>query len=165
MASDRKVRICSTKGRSYMLVHLVLHQRLPLPAGAPSFTPQSSFACWSATAQPPSFFGTPTFLPHVARVSVLSTHPILTRPPPCSPYGVMAFVVSTPPASLGPHPPANLACLVPLTTAYTPTRLAFCGVSVTSHTPSLGVRPRLSPRAAHDDWNPGQLGFQFLYVQ
>ena len=27
------------------------------------------------------------------------------------------------------------ACLVPLTTAYTPTRLAFCGVSVTLRTP------------------------------
>ena len=118
-----------------MLVHLVLHQRLPLPAGAPSFTPQKSFACWSATAQPPSFFGTRTFLPHVARVSVLSTHPVLTRPPPSWPYGVMAFVVSTPPASLGPHPPANLACLVPLTTAYTPTPLACCGVSVTLRTP------------------------------
>jgi len=53
------------------------------------------------------------------------------------------------------------ACLVPLTTGHTPTCLAFSGVSVTSHTPSLEVRPRLSPHPGHDDWNPGQRGFQF----
>jgi hypothetical protein len=56
-----------------------------------------------------------------------------------------------------PCPPTSLPR--PLSTGHTPTRLAFCGVSVTSRTPSLGVRPRLSPHPGHDDWNPGQRGF------
>jgi len=74
--------------------------------------------------------------------------------------------MSTPPASLGPRPCPPTYLPRPLFTGHTPTRLAFCGVSVTSHTPSLGVRPRLSPRAAHDDWNPGQLGFRYpLYAR
>jgi hypothetical protein len=63
------------------------------------------------------------------------------------------------------HPSRQPACLVPWTTGYTPACLASCGVSVTSHTPSLGVRPRLSPHPGHDDWNPGQLGFRPFCMQ
>jgi hypothetical protein len=110
-----------------------------------------------------SFAGTPTLLPHDVLASVLSTPSIWTGSPPSSPLGVSGSAVSTLPSFAGtPARALRPACLVPLTTEHTPTCLASCGVSVTSHTPSLGVRPRLSPQAAHDDWNPGQLGFQSL---
>jgi hypothetical protein len=70
-----------------------------------------------------------------------------------------------PPASLGRPPVPSDQPASSLGPLHTPTCLAFCGVSVTFRTPSLGVRPRLSPQAAHDDWNPGQRGFQSFYVQ
>jgi hypothetical protein len=148
------------------------------------------------------------FLPDVARVSVLRTYPVLTRSPHSSPYGVMAFAVSTPPSFERPPPSSlhgiwgfavstppvspggPLFCLVmsrspllsPRSFAGTPSRPPTClprpfDHRIHSHTPRfergfsdlphslLGVRPRLSPHPGHDDWNPGQRGFQTSCLQ
>jgi hypothetical protein len=126
------------------------------------------------------------FLPDVARLSVLRTYPVLTRSPHSSPYGGMASVVSTPPVSPG----GPLFCLVmsrspllsPPSFTGTPSRPPTCLPRpfdhwIHSHTPRfergfsdlphslLGVRPRLSPHPGHDDWNPGQRGFQTSCLQ
>ena len=114
----------------------------------------------------PSFAEMPALLRYGVFAFVQSTPPASTVPRPSSPHGLWGFAVSTLPSFAGTPPARRPACLVPLTTGYTRSCLALIsGVSVTSHTPSLGVRPRLSPHPGHDDWNPGQLGFQFICLQ
>gem|GEM_PF-2444336 len=167
-AKNRSCRLeCQVFHESYRcpLERLVLHQRPASSGEAFTFSPETSIAGWCYPSTPPSFAGTPTLLPYGALAFVRSTPTVPTDPAPSAPYGVWGFAVSAPPASLGRPPARRPACLVPSTTGHTPTRLAFSGVSVTSNTPSLGVRPRLSPHPGHDDWNPGQRGFQFLCLQ
>jgi hypothetical protein len=66
----------------------------------------------------------------------LRAHPQLGWSVTFLPYDVTQSRANThPELRWDAHPPANLACLVPSTTAHTPACLAFCGVSVTSHTP------------------------------
>ena len=156
----------------------------PSFAGTPTLLPYGVFA--SVLSTHPIWTGSPPSSPHGVRGFAVSAPPASLRCPlfclmvclrPFRAHPVSAvlhllrLIVSGDslrahsPASLGRPPARRPACLVPLTTGYTRSRLASCGVSVTSHTPSLEVRPRLSPHPGHDDWNPGQRGFQFAYMQ
>jgi len=131
--------MCFPKDHRYRLERLTFHQEPPLRPRAPSFSPRVEVARWSVQ------FYTRDQRRKVERLIFHQRPPLqagTTKAPPkfavaptSLPYGDKAFVVSTPPASLGPHPPANLACLVPSTTGYTPSCLASCGVSVTLRTP------------------------------
>jgi hypothetical protein len=112
-----------------------------------------------------SFAGTPALLPYGALAFVRST-PSLGRP--CTFFALRCLGVryehtpsfagtpTLPPTSL-PRPFDHwIHSLVP--------RSYQRGFSDLPHS-LLGVRPRLSPHPGHDDWNPGQLGFQFLCMQ
>jgi len=177
--------------RRYMLRRKVLHQELPFGGWSNPFSSKdwrcrterlffsakTSIAGLSASFPPK---------PRVAGWSHRSTQPQLRWDPPLLPYDALASVPSPPqsrqtlhllrlmvswgslrphsPASLGPHPPADLPASSLVHWAHSHTPRFLRGFSDLPHS-LLGVRPRLSPHPGHDDWNPGQLGLQFSCVQ
>jgi hypothetical protein len=156
----------------------------PVPTGCQPCSPYGLTAFAVGTL--PSFAGTPFLLPHRIKGFVMSTLPTFARRPllchimPWRPFlahpdldrfstfyalwchGVrpehtpsLAGTPALPPTSL-PRPFDHWA--------HSRMPRFLRGFSDLPHS-LLGVRPRLSPRAAHDDRNPGQLGFQFVSQQ
>jgi len=98
----------SAKDQRCVAERPAFQQRPALREVAPTFSSRTAVTCWIAyfffkdrrcrlvpSKHPPCFAGTPTLVHHDVVASVRSTHPVSTGSSPCSPYGVLAFTVST----------------------------------------------------------------------